>query len=47
MLHHKFKREACLEAIDSFNKAIQADNKMGRHMPGRLARLVREWVVVI
>mgnify|MGYP001998013057 CR=1 FL=1 len=30
VLHHKFKREACLEAIDSFNKAIQADNKNGQ-----------------
>ena len=30
VLHHKFKREDCLEAIDSFNKAIQADNKNGQ-----------------
>ena len=30
VLHHKFKKEACLEAIDSFNKAIQADNNNGQ-----------------
>ena len=29
-MHHKFKKEACLEAIDSFNKAIQADNNNGQ-----------------
>ena len=30
VLHHKFKREACLEAIESFNQAIQADNNNGQ-----------------
>ena len=30
VLHHKFKREACLEAIDSFNQAIKADSNNGQ-----------------
>ena len=30
VLHHKFKRESCLEAIDSFNEAIRADNNNGQ-----------------
>ena len=38
VLHHKFKREACLEAIDSFNKAIKLIIIMVRHMLGRLAQ---------
>ncbi len=30
VLHHKFKKESCLEAIDSFNEAIRADNNNGQ-----------------
>jgi adenylate cyclase len=30
VLHHKFKKEACLEAIESFEKAIGADGKNGQ-----------------
>ena len=30
VLHHKFKKEACLEAIESFDEAINADGKNGQ-----------------
>ena len=30
VLHHKFKKESCLEAIESFEKAINADAKNGQ-----------------
>jgi adenylate cyclase len=30
VLHHKFKKESCLEAIESFDKAIKADTKNGQ-----------------
>ena len=29
-MHHKFKKESCLEAIESFDKAIKADTKNGQ-----------------
>ena len=31
VLHHEFKKDACLEAITTFDKAIEADENNGQH----------------